>query len=379
MAHQLETINGRTSFAYNLKGGHPWHKLGTQLDGLQTIDDMLREAGADYDIVTFPVYMDTPAGRVEIPGRMATARPHPQAGQPVIDPATGLQAVDITPDGVTPVVHPAWQNLGIVSEGGYKAGQQRQIMRVAYAVIEADPDVDRRCDTMGVLEDGKRFFAYVKDEEPVVLDPHGIAERHEGGLGIHSRHDGRGSTALFWSLIRCVCNNTVTMAENTADAIYAIPHTMSLEDSAAVAAQARIALGLANEWTTQYLLTAEQLLRVPVTAGVFNKVVQTIWPKEQGLTDRQEKLRATFEATMTNLFEGDRAAGSAGFNGHAAVQAIGEYMDHLRMPGSGGDKARARGALGLDRRAGKGTPIGVKELATRIVLDMGGRSVPVPA
>lgn len=372
MAHQLETTaDGRASFAYNVKGGHPWHRLGVQLEGLQTIDTMLKEARADYDIVTFPVMMQTPSGLIAVEGQMATARPHPLAGQPILD-ADGNQVIEMTADGVGPAFYPAFQHLGIVSEGRYQISGHRQLMRVAYAIVEAD-EHERRVDTMGVLEDGKRFFAYVKDQEPVVLDPGGIAEVHEGGLGIHTRHDGHGSTALFWSLIRIVCNNTVTMAENTADAVYRLGHHVDLDDLVAVAGQARIALGLANEWTTEYLRTAEQLLRVPVTTGIFNKVVQSIWPKDEGLTDRQRKLRLTFEHTMESLFEGERAAGSAGFNGHAAVQAIGEFMDHRRNAGGNADEARARASLGLNGvRSGGRSNAAVKELATKVVLEMAG-------
>lgn len=374
MAHQLEvTADGKASFAYNTRGGHPWHKLGTQLDGLQDVDTMLKEARADYDITTFPVYMDTPNGRIQIPGQYATARPHPKAGQPVVD-KDGNPVTEITVDGVGPAVYPDWQSLGIVS-GRYEITGHRQLMMVALSIVEADDDEARMVDTMGVLEDGKRFFAYVRNEQPVVLDPGGIAEKHEGGLGIHTRHDGTGSTSFFWSLIRIVCNNTVTMAENTADTVYRLPHTVDITDRQAVAGQARIALGLANEWTTQYLRTAEALLRVPVNSGRFRQIVHTIWPDKDEVTDRVRKMKAHRDQVMIDLFEGERNAGSAGFTGHAAVQAIGEFMDHHRRAGRGGDVARAMSALNLRSTQRSMTNVDVKELATKVVLDMAGVTV----
>lgn len=375
MAHQLEvTADGTASFAYNAKGGHPWHELGTQLDGLQTVDDMLREARADYDIRTFPVIMDTPAGPLTIPGQYATARPHPQARQPILDP-DGNQVTEITDSGVGPAFYPAWQSLGIVS-GRYEITGHRALMMVALSIVEAADDEARVVDTMGVLEDGRRFFAYVRNEEPVILDPNGIAEQHEAGLGVHTRHDGVGATRFFHSLIRMVCNNTVTAAENTADAVYTLPHKVDITDRVAVAGQARIALGIANEATTEYLRTAEKLLRVPVNAGQFRKVVESIWPNKDDVTDRVRKMRANRDETMVALFEGERNAGSAGFNGHAAVQAIGEFMDHHRRAGKGGDKARAMSALGLRSTYGEAkSNVDVKELATQVVLGMAGVTV----
>lgn len=366
MSHRLEIrANGKASFAYDAsQNKHPWHLLGTRVDGLMTPQQALELACADYTVRTCPVYMDTPSGPVEIPGKFSTYRPHPLAGQPILDD-NGNPVADIDMDGVTPRLHPAYQHLGFVTDR-YQITQHDQLLKVAAGIIEAR-EGDACVDTLGVLDDGKRLIGYLKFPTPVEVIP---GDNVEFGLGMHTRHDGRGTTTFFLSTIRIVCNNTVTWAEGTAAAVYALPHTIDPSDDKALAVQARVVLGLADEWTSKIIQNAQDLYSVRVDARKMRKIINSIWPKRDDLTAIQEKRRATRDDVMMGLWKAPQnSGGPAGKTGWAAVQTIGEYFDHYRHAGPGGPEARAKNALGLTSN-GDRSSILVKEAVNQLVLSM---------
>lgn len=53
MAHDLSMANGRVELAY--AGATPWHGLGTQVEGLQTVEAMLGKAGLTWTVSTQPL------------------------------------------------------------------------------------------------------------------------------------------------------------------------------------------------------------------------------------------------------------------------------------------------------------------------------------
>jgi hypothetical protein len=113
MAHELEVVNGRASFAFT--GEMPWHLLGQRVDGLQTADVMLGLANADYNVFTTPVFVqDERTGEfVEIPNRFATARVNPHDD--------GLQPFEVFTQRYTVV-------------------QNREALELALAVVDATGD-----------------------------------------------------------------------------------------------------------------------------------------------------------------------------------------------------------------------------------------------
>ena len=53
MAHELEIVKGKAKMAYATGGDRkaPWHRLGTPMAGLQTMEAMLQAAEADFDVI----------------------------------------------------------------------------------------------------------------------------------------------------------------------------------------------------------------------------------------------------------------------------------------------------------------------------------------
>ena len=100
-----------------------------------------------------------------------------------------------------------------------------------------------------------------------------------------------------------------------------------------------------------------------INRNSFVRVVDTLWPVNVvELTARQRTIRSNKIDKMVGLFELDRNSGNYGNTGWAAVQAIGEYMDH----GSAKSKsARLRDSL---IPTGQNQVWSVKEAATSIIL-----------
>lgn len=357
MAHMLEMIDGKASFAYDVNGGNPWHRLGTSVEGAMTIMEGLSLSGADYTIHSFPVCAAIGRGRnqkfIELPNRRVTMREHPLAGQPIPEEATA----DRTMYGT---VYPPYIMLGIVAERDYHISQNEQLLVFAYALIGADRDSNgetgRAIDTIGVLNDGKRFFATLKQPQAIkLLLANGAADIIDEFLIVHSRHDGHGATNLFESRIRAVCNNTVTAGENAASAMFTLSHRHDLDAKfeellqearasmngttvddelaqlAAAAYGPQLAEFNAKVEASREAMAQEafDLSKVTVNRGVMKKVIDTMWPVDVAeLTKRQQTIRANRDQKMMDIFESDRCAGAYGDNGWSALQAIGEYFDH---------------------------------------------------
>lgn len=384
MAHELEIINGEASFAYDANGGNPWHRLGTAVQGRMTIMEGLKASNADYSIITMPVGILTGPKRgghqplMVVESKRATVRPHPLAGQP------------INPDDPKSELHPDWQFLGFVSED-YKMSQHEQVLVFAYALLGADQHTGRAIDTIGVLNDGKRFFASLKQPESIMLNlPNGAIDLIDEYLVIHTRHDGIGSTNVFPSHIRPVCNNTVTAGENRAKVMFGLSHRHDLDAEfdtllqearaamngttvddeiaklAEVAYSDQLAALDANVASVRddMVNTAMALGSKTINRGSFVKVIDTLWPVNvKDLTARQQTIRRNKVDKMVSIFESERNAGGYGDTGWAAVQALGEYMDHGSPKASVG---RLRDSL---IPTGHNQVWSVKEAATAIVLN----------
>lgn len=69
MAHELATVNGRTSMMYT--GEVPWHGLGQRLDAPATARETIQAAGLDYDVKLSDM---TTTDGIPVPSKKAVVR-----------------------------------------------------------------------------------------------------------------------------------------------------------------------------------------------------------------------------------------------------------------------------------------------------------------
>lgn len=308
MAHELEEINGRTSFAYN-GSENPWHKLGQPMQGLQTAEAMLEAAQANYQVTTAPIYTMTEDGMVELTSHVATVRSvEDHDDRPIED-----------------------KIMGVVGSG-YQVVQNETALNLALQIVGADPERDAVVDTCGVLFGGKRFFAYI-DLGTLEIDPQGVNDKITRGLGVLTSHDGTQAVTFAMSNLRWVCNNTVTAGLARAASTFRARHTANVEISLA---EARKVLGISVGWAENFSQQAEKMLKVNdgTSAGrvhdMLTRLERELWPISNEPSSRVENNAERRRASLHRLLDSPTCIPAVGANGWAVYNAVTEYLDHER-------------------------------------------------
>ena len=308
MPHELEQNNdGTTRFAYNVNGGHPWHHLGTPLHGLQTVDQMLTAAQADYEVQLMRLAaVDDNGDFIRNPD-----------GTPILlsDSRATIRQND---DG-------SFDELATVGTR-YVVKQNREVAERALEVVGASKG-DAVVDTAGVLLGGKRFFMTL-DLGTLIIDPAGINDKIQRYLVISCGHDGVWPIRYANTDIRAVCNNTVMLGLKNAQRVFTARHTKNAESNVE---DARTVLGMSTNWATEFRQMAEELLHTPIQPRhIDHTIAETFKKPDTTDTDRKKKNYIELNEKIRAIYNNPRNAGQHGHNGWSLYNAITEYLDHHR-------------------------------------------------
>lgn len=321
MSHDLEqAANGEARFAY---ANHqaPWHRLGRPMAGLQTADEMLVAAMADYTVRTTKVAAIDEDGNLILD---ADGRPL------VVDSARMTIRDDVDGDR---------NGLAIVGSR-YTPVQNREVLERALAIVGATKG-EAVVDTCGVLDDGRRFFASL-DLGELVIDPLGANDRIARNLLVFTGHEGKTPVTYANTNVRAVCQNTVTMGLQSARATFTAKHTVNVEG---VLADAQKALGMSTVWADAFREAAEQMLGTTVTPRSlgFDRVMKAAFPLDADASDLSKRNHDDNVDAVLSLWGNQRNAGTAGTNGWTLYNAVVEHFDHYRDA-----DADRRAALSMD-------------------------------
>lgn len=307
MAHDIEiNQDGTARFAYNGKGGAPWHRLGVSLEGLQDVDTMLKAAGADYQVRLTKVAAVDDEGNFILDVN----------GNPVIIEDSNA-TIRVNEDGTMD---------GLATVGNrYEVRQNREIAQRALAVVGAS-EGDAVVDTCGVLRGGRRFFMTI-DLGALFIDPMGVNDKIDRYMVVSKGHDGIWPIRYANTDVRAVCNNTVMLGLKQAQRVFTARHTrnvdFSLED-------AREVLRISTDWADAFTKEAEKLLAVPVNGLQIDKVMNSLWPEKKDETERQKKNRLSTIDAVRSIYLNDRNAGGYGNNAWSLYNSVVEFVDHHR-------------------------------------------------
>lgn len=286
----------------------PWHRLGQPMRGLQTIDDMLAAARANYQVnLTKVAAVDDDGNVLRNPD-----------GSPVLiedSRATVRQDADGT-------------YVGLATVGTrYSVHQNESVTERALAIVGATRG-DAVMDTVGVLYDGREFFASI-DLGPLVIDPTGANDRIERYLLVRNGHNGKVPITYANTDVRAVCKNTVIMGLHNAPRIFKARHTANADS---IIDDAQRVLEISTEWAKSFRENAETMLAINVPAGSarFDGILNKVFPEKSGETDRQKANREKVTDTVRTLYGNDRNAGGFGYNGWSVYNSVVEYLDHYR-------------------------------------------------
>lgn len=308
MAHELDfTKDGEARFAY---AGHsvPWHRLGTSVKGLKTMEEMLEASKTDYDVIV------TKVAAVDDDGNIIRN----SDGSPIIiedSRATVRQDID---GSFSPIATVGTR---------YEVRQNREVLERALAVVGASSG-DAVIDTCGALRGGARFFATI-DLGSLVIDPSGVNDKIDRYLVVSAGHDGIWPIRYANTDIRAVCNNTVILGIERANRVFTARHTRNVDYAIE---DAMTVLGMSTVWSRAFAREAERLLGVNVPSGspIVDRVLDSVYPVRPDESERQRKRREEIHEHIRSIYEGPRNAARYGHNGWSLLNAITEYIDHYR-------------------------------------------------
>ena len=309
MSHGIEkSENGIPRFAYSTGGGIPWHNLGVPLEGLSTVEDILRAADADFDVILSRV------AAIDEFGEFIT---NPDGSPIIIDDSRAT--IRVNPNGT-------FDGLATVGTR-YVVKQNIEVAERALAVVNASKG-DAVVDTAGVLSQGRRFFMTI-DLGSLIIDPAGISDKISRYLVVSTGHDGIWPVRYANTDIRAVCQNTVRLGLENASSVFVARHTKNIDS---VIDDARHVLNISADWASSFSEMAELMLsiNVPSASTKVDKVINSVFPKKSSETERQAKNRDRQNAVLRAIYENSKNAGSFGHNGWTIYNAIVEYLDHHR-------------------------------------------------
>lgn len=304
MPANLTTIDGEVQFAYARQYGDPWHKLGTPVEHLMTIDEALELVNANDTVEPGTLYMrNEDSGKLEeVPERI------------------GLRS-DI---------------YGPISTSGpnYEIMQRREIVELAYEIIglsnEGIGTGPAALDTVGNIGPrAEKFFAYLRTPD-LVIDEGGVGDVIKGGLLVATSFDSSLKNTIGKTATRAVCENTVQVGiQGMIDGIQ-IRHTVNAEQRIRQAARALEYAGMAEIKQKEEI---ESWLKLD-GAGALNMILDNLWPIDSDLdlphVTHQRRLNQRDSVRYFYSGEGNSCVDAVGPNAWAAYNALTEYLDHHR-------------------------------------------------
>lgn len=285
MSHELEILEDGTASMFSGEGLTPWHGLCTPIAGLATAKQALELAGLDWTVEKEPIFFGE--HKWLFTGQFATVR-----------------SSDNKP-------------LGVVS-ANYHIFNNAEAFEFLDQVADNGTG-EARYTSAGSLFGGKRVFICMKIGDAFMV---GDQDAHDMYLMITNSHDGTQALTASVTVIRAVCNNTVTMALKYAKSKWTLRHKTSLSGKVQ---EAREALNMSFKYADSFEEEIAKLMDIEVTKDQFHKIVEDIIPESKFQHDKDV-------AELMNVFETEKTVNMGGGEGTGwgAFNAVTFFADHVR-------------------------------------------------
>ena len=318
MAHELEVVDGKASFASYRQPA--WHKLGTVFtEPVKSHKTMLKKAHlAGWNVRAVDVAEHFQALKGERPYVFNTT---PRLI--VRDNPHGQNTIDV---------------LGIVGER-YEVFQNEE----AFALLDQIVEKQGTWETAGSIKGGSVVFGSMTVDREIVLDPKGVADRTDLYLMVHTSHNGSKALGAMLTPVRVVCANTLNVALKGAKQQFNVRHTEKMGDRVE---EARRVLGIVWNYGDVFEANARALFEAKITEDEFHKLFALAYPLKtdgQGATTRNENMRDK----CVEIYHSDTCEGIRG-TAWGALNALTERIDWHRTPRNGDPDANLRAASGFD-------------------------------
>jgi phage/plasmid-like protein (TIGR03299 family) len=295
MAHEIaKTADGRDAIAY--VGETPWHGLGTVLQPGASLDVWAQAAGLEWTALKTP----------------------------------SLYHFGTEPDGSPTVVASAddfhilrsdtGESLGVMT-GRYQPVQPRECLEFFKHFVEADERFS--IETAGVLKAGKMIWALAKFSEGVTAG----GDAHVAYVLLTTSYDGSLATTGQATMIRVVCNNTLTASLYDRRAVVRIPHCKLWTPNVVTDAHERLAK-IAAEFD-DFKALADAMAGARIAQHQTDELFKRLTLKGKDKAEASGKARVQYES----LFRAWAETAQEGTDMHTAwgvLNAVTRYIDHDR-------------------------------------------------
>lgn len=310
--HAVEVFeDGTAAFFSNREV--PWHQLGTITDGAQTVDDALRLAQLDWEVVKsddpvqVPVLTNEGVVMVSAADRYMTYRDHPKLGL---------------------------QGLGVVGKQ-YTVIQNKEAFDFLNALTHESGAV---FETAGSLRGGTQVFVSMKMPQHISLG--GGQDTVDLYLVCSTSHDGSKAFTAFVTAVRPVCANTVQFGLQTAHSKWYLKHTSNVKGKVQ---QAREALGMVVKYQDAFQEEADRLISTSMSEREFAQFTERLMPTSDKMSVLQVTRTEEARAALTGLWNAPTQSNIARTR-WAAFNAVTEWADWVKPVKAGkrdADVARA--------------------------------------
>jgi phage/plasmid-like protein (TIGR03299 family) len=319
MAHDLETQNGKTSFASFREPA--WHGLGTVFTEEKTTAEMLEAANLNGWNVRLED-MQTPAHLTSDKAYQYVLRTNP----------TDNTQTDI---------------LGVVGER-YHVLQNEDLFSFGDNIL----DGGGRWETAGSIKGGRVVFGALALERETILDPNGVSDKVKTYLLINTSHDGSIAIQASITPVRVVCANTLNLAlggvgrknKKGIKQSFKIRHTQTANGKVQIA---RETLGLANAYMDEFDTMAKAMFEKEVNAKMFNDIILAAYPKPEKDAKGAVKKWENKVDIINDIYTGEFNGMIAG-NAWGAFNALTERLDWYRTARGGSNESILASASGFD-------------------------------
>ena len=280
MAHEIENVDGRYTFARLEGTDQTWHGLGQTIPATSTVDELLDAAGLNYRTGLAPLF-------AELPGD-------------VLAPSVDYSSDNLA-DGSRQ--YQPWRQyegkpaelLGKPVTAGYGIVTPQEMGEYAQQIIDitaADGNEDGRVATLdcaGSLRGGNRIFITLALDE-VTVDRNGFPDVTRTSAVILSSYDKTSPFLIDTKSIRVVCNNTFTFQVKAIKKELAELGVLDLVTDTKVVLQhrgqmdAKVAAGIeaiakAQGRAKGYALLEARLQEIACSERMFAGIVSQLFPK----------------------------------------------------------------------------------------------------
>lgn len=317
MAHELETQNGKASFASFREPA--WHGLGTVFTEEKTTAEMLEAA----NLSNWNVRLED----MPIPSHLTSDKNYQYVVR--TNPTDNTQT-DV---------------LGVVGER-YHVLQNEDLFSFGDNIL----DGGGRWETAGAIRGGRVVFGSLALERETVLDPSGVADKVKTYLLINTSHDGSIAIQASITPVRVVCANTLNLAlgqtrkRGGVKQSFKIRHTQTANGKVQIA---RETLGLANLYMDEFDKMANALFKTEVTAKTFNDIILAAYPKPEKDSKGAIKKWENKVDMINDIYTGEYNGMIAG-NAWGSYNALTERLDWYRSARGGNNESLLAAASGFD-------------------------------